>query len=211
MSSLLSIQRLKSHNKVRRFERCAPQLAALWLEESLVKRFIALAASVFAVTPIVVASPDLGTVEFLVQQSVEGLKVQTAAHSAAWRLGEEASWSVDQDKGIVQFLFADGVVATAPVQIIGTYNPQSGTFLWGWDHPSVVEPLSRAATLVRRYGEEHNVVSFTTREVYCTEAEAWTFTAVAAALDSANGAYRANSGGPLVYMTFGDVQLEKQP
>jgi hypothetical protein len=172
---------------------------------------MALVTSIFAASSAAAPPSIPDTVEFFVKQSLEGLKAQTTAHSATWHFGKEKSWSVDQDQGVIQFLFADGVVATAPVQIIGTYNPQSGTFLWGWDHPSVAEPLRRAAALVRSYGAKHNVVRFTEREVKCTEAEAWEFTAIAARLDSANGAYRANSGGPLVYMTFGEVTLAKQP
>jgi hypothetical protein len=177
-----------------------------------VKKLIGLFFTSIFITGAVAAPPaSPGTAEFFVQQSVEGLKALTAAHSASWHFGEEKSWSVDQDQGLIQFVFADGIVATAPVQIVGTYNPQSGTFLWGWDHPSVAEPLRRAASLVRSYGAEHGVASFTTREVPCTEAEAWEFTAVAARLDSANGAYRADAGGPLVFMTFGEIKLAKQP
>jgi len=176
-----------------------------------VTKFLALVASIFSSSSPPAPPSTPGTVEFFVQQSLEGLKAQTTAHSATWHLGAEESWSVDQDKGSVQFLFADGVVATASVQIVGTYNPQSGTFLWGWDHPSVAEPLRRAAILVRGYGEENEVLRFTEREISCTEAEAWEFAAVAARLDSANGAYRGDSGGPLVFMTFGEVKLAKQP
>lgn len=156
---------------------------------------------------------SIETVEFFVQQSLERLKIQTSGHMDTWRLGKEKTWAVDQDQGLIRFLFADGVVATAPVQIIGTYNSQSGIFLWAWDHPSVVEPLRRVSALVRDYGIKHKLGRFTERKIKCTEAEAWEFTAVAASLDSANGGYRAKSGAnkPLIYVTFGEVKLAKQP
>ncbi|WP_421246920.1 DUF6882 domain-containing protein [Aeromonas sanarellii] len=172
------------------------------------KKLIALVTSALT-TPFTSASSSPSAVESFMQHSLEGLQEQTAIHRATWQLGKEQSWYVDQDLGIIRFEFADGVVATAPVQIVGTYNPQNGTFLWGWDHPSVTEPLRRTATLVRHYGAEHKIADFTEREVTCTEAEAWEFTAVAVRLDSANGAYRANTGGALVYMTFGTVTLTK--
>jgi hypothetical protein len=178
----------------------------------VMKKLMALAASLFAASLSAEPPPIPDSVEVFVQQSIEGLKAQTAAHSATWHFGKEKSWSVDQDQGVIRFLFANGTVATAPVQIIGTYNPRSGTFLWGWDHPSVVKPLRRAAAQARSYGMKHKLARFTEREVKCTQAEAWEFTAVAARLDGANGAYRANpADGPLVYMTFGEVQLAKQP
>jgi hypothetical protein len=116
---------------------------------------------------------------------------------------------VDQDSETISFRFADGTVATAPIQIVGTYNPADGTFLWGWDHPSVAEPLRAHARLVREFGEKHGVATLTERMVRCSEEEAWEFTALAARLGGANGAYRANTGGPLVFMTFGEVRLQK--
>ena len=33
---------------------------------------------------------------------------------------------------------------------------------------------------------------------------------IAARLSEANGTYRANADGPLVYMTFGDIKLDRQ-
>ncbi len=143
------------------------------------------------------------------QQAVEGLLVQTAAHSSAWHLGDEDNWSADQDSGRIEFSFADGTIAEADMQIIGTYNTENGSFLWGWDHPSVEEPLRAHAKLARQFGEQHNLPHFTDRIVQCTEDEAWEFTAVAARLGNANGAYRGPAGTTLVYMTFGEIKLYK--
>jgi Family of unknown function (DUF6882) len=61
---------------------------------------------------------DYGT---LLEQSMEELRLKTAAHDGTWHLST-ASWSVDQDEGTIVFTAPDGVTATAPVQIIGTYN-----------------------------------------------------------------------------------------
>ncbi len=122
-------------------------------------------------------------------------------------VGKEAfHWSVDLDKGEIQFT-ASSYVATAPVQVIGTYNSGDGTFLWGWDHPSVPESRRSDAKLARRFGELQKLPQFTTRKVACTEAEAWQFTAVALYLAGAQGAYRGRSGSTLVYMTFGTVTV----
>jgi hypothetical protein len=80
---------------------------------------------------------NLPPYDILVQQSIEGLNLQTSAHDNTWNLGE-ASWSVDQEKGEIVFVSPNGITATCPVQIIGTYNSLDSTFLWGWDHPSVM-------------------------------------------------------------------------
>ncbi|MBC8163949.1 MAG: hypothetical protein H7Z42_22295 [Roseiflexaceae bacterium] len=145
-----------------------------------------------------------------IEQSMAGLRLQTEAHNGTWHLGEEQRWGVDQDGGTITWEFA-GTVASAPVQIIGTYNPSDGSLLWGWDHPSVLPPLAEHARLLRQYGEDNGIAQLTTRTIFCSEDEAWGFTSVAARLAGANGAYRADAGGPLVYMTFGNVTLSRPP
>lgn len=148
-------------------------------------------------------------VELFVAQSLEGLKAQTQAHSASWHLGEEEQWFVDQDRGLVRFTFSNGILAEAPIQIVGTFNPEDNTFLWGWDHPSVGETLRKHVVLAYEFGVEHQIPEYTSGKVSCTEESAWEFAAVAARLARANGAYRGNAGGPWVYMTFGEIKLTK--
>lgn len=144
-----------------------------------------------------------------IKQSVEGLQTQTLTHAATWHLGEETNWAVDQDTGRIRLTFANDTVAQADIQIVGTYNTLDGTFLWGWDHPSVAEPLRKHASLAKEFGEKHKLSRFTERKVKCSEDDAWEFTAVAARLGKANGAYRARAGTALVFMTFGKIDLSK--
>ncbi|MDZ7965229.1 MAG: hypothetical protein RM368_09660 [Nostoc sp. DedSLP03] len=58
------------------------------------------------------------------------------------------------------------------MQIIGTYNITDSSWLWGWNHPSVVPGLQSHARLVRNYGEEHGIESLTTQKLSCTENQA---------------------------------------
>lgn len=138
----------------------------------------------------------------------EGLAQQIEAHSKTWNFGKEQNWSVDLEMGLIVFLFANGVSATAPIQVVGTYNKADGTFLWGWDHPSVPQPLSRHALLAKVWGQKNNVTMFTTRKVQCSEDDAWGFAAVANRLAGANGVYRAQTGSTLVFMTFEKIELK---
>lgn len=146
--------------------------------------------------------------DVLTAQGMEGLRLQTAAHDAAWHLGE-ASWSVDQDTGKIVFVAPNGITATCPVQIIGTFNSLDNTFLWGWEHPSVVSPLQEHARKVREYGERHSIAELTTQKINCTEEKAWELTALACRLNEAQGAYRGPAGTTFVFMTFGLVTLTK--
>jgi hypothetical protein len=69
--------------------------------------------------------------------------------------------------------------------------------------------LQTAAYLAKEFGQKHELTKFTERKVKCSEDEAWEFTAVAARLGKANGAYRGPAGTALVYMTFGEIKLSR--
>ena len=141
-----------------------------------------------------------------VAASVEGLAISTASHKNTWGFGTAEGWDVDQDQGTIVWTFKDGVVSAA-VQIIGTYNPEDGTFLWAWDHPSIEEPLQAHAKLVRAFGIKHKINKYIKGKVAVSEDEAWEFVAVANRLAKANGGYRGEAGGPMVFMTFGEVVI----
>jgi hypothetical protein len=157
-----------------------------------------------------ISSPSnfLPDYELLIQQSIEELRLKTAAHDATWHLGE-AAWDVDQDAGEIVFTAPNGIAAVCPVQIIGTFNSLDNTFLWGWDHPSIEPPLRRHAEQVRAYGEQFNIEELITRKLSCSEQDAWKFTALACKLCDAQGAYRGPAGATFVFMTFGEVSLSK--
>lgn len=149
--------------------------------------------------------------EQYIAQSYVGLQDVTAVHSKTWGLGSEANWGVDLNAGKISFIFEDGKKAIADVQVIGTFSP-NGTFMWGWDHPSVKGEPAKHAMLLKTFGEKHQIKELLTQPVKITEQQAWEYTAVAMRLGNNNGAYRANAGGGTwVYMTFGEVSLSKGP
>jgi hypothetical protein len=126
------------------------------------------------------------------------LEKQTAKHRQQWGLGSETQWHLDMNEGRVRWSFADGRVMQAPAQVVGTYCPKERRFTWGWEHPSVPEALQRAALQVRALGFDRWV----TRVVDCSHDEAWQFAAVAAQHDGAAGAYRGDSEGTWMYLSF---------
>ncbi len=145
-----------------------------------------------------------------IKASLEGLRMQMAAHEATWGIGSARSWDVNQNDESIIWKFSDGRVVKAPVQIVGTLNPDDGSFLWAWDNPSVQMSLSGAAQLVKDFGLKHGLAEFATAKVTAGEKRAWEFTALACRLASANGAYRGLSGGPAVFMTFGELNISKR-
>jgi hypothetical protein len=154
-------------------------------------------------TEVAMEEPDLSFA-----RAIEGLNVQTAFHDQTWRAGN-SQWAVDLELGVITFTNPDGWVITAPVQVVGTYSTKDGTWLWGWDHPSVPEPARVASHKVRAFGEQYGLDVLTTRMVELTEDEAWELTALANYLWQGQGAYRGPAGTTLVFMTFGEITITK--
>jgi len=126
------------------------------------------------------------------------------------RAARGADWQLDQDKGEIVFTSPQGIVATAPAQIAGTYNTDDSTWLWAWDNPSIAEQLTAHATLARQYGERRGIAEPTTRKLNITEDKAWELAALTCKLGNDQGAYRGPSDQTMVFITFGEVTLEKQ-
>jgi hypothetical protein len=116
-----------------------------------------------------------------------------------------ASWTVDQSAGLIQFERANGELATAPVQIIGSWNPAIEIFTWGWDHPSVRTRLRAFAERTRWFGEAHALPELTESRQRATELEAWRLTAIALKVNGAMGAYRGPTEGPVIFMNIGEL------
>lgn len=143
-------------------------------------------------------------------RAVDLIETQNAFHDQTWRQST-ARWDADLEAGTITFTNDRGWVVTAPVQVVGTYNRKDGTFLWGWDHPSIPEPARVAAQAVQAFGVTHDLKVLTTRKVPMTEEEAWYMTALANYLWKGQGAYRGPTNGDttLVYMTFGELTITK--
>lgn len=139
------------------------------------------------------------------------LKALTKAHQGMWNIGAADRWDADQETGIITWTFPDGVVVSAPFQIIGTYNSSDSTFLWGWDHPSVVEPLRKDAEAVLQFAKQHSIEFLQDRKVECDEDAAWELAALATLVCDRQGAYRGPAGKTFVFMTFGEIKIQKKP
>ena len=147
-------------------------------------------------------------IDAVFERAEEALKAQTAAHNGTWHM-DGARWSVDLDAGTITFINKRGWTISAPVQVIGTRSLADGTWLWGWDHPSVSVAQAANARLVRAFGRRQGLARLTTRKIEASERDAWRFTALAAYLAGANGAYRGPTGPTEVFMTFGEIVIAK--
>jgi hypothetical protein len=122
---------------------------------------------------------------------------------------DAAPWMVDQKSGLIRFSRKDGATVTAPVQIIGAWNPRTEVFRWGWDHPMVVQRLRNDAESTRWFGDKHELDELTTRSLKMNEQGAWQMTALAMKVNGSYGVYRAPTDGPVIFMTLGQPKVAK--
>jgi hypothetical protein len=159
------------------------------------------------------ASPDAGEGELphstMVARAMEELRIRTASFDNLFQIGE-ADWQLDQDAGEIVFTSPRGIVATASAQIAGTYNTDDSTWLWAWDNPSVEQKLAAHARVVRQYGNQRGIAELTTRKLVITEEKAWELAALTCKLGDNQGVYRGPAGATMVFITFGEVTMEKQ-
>lgn len=142
----------------------------------------------------------------LVERAMSALRIQTDAHDQTWGIGA-AAWSLDQDTGNIVFETEKGYTATAPFQIVGSYNTQDGSWLWGWANNSIDPALQIHARTAYDHGKNAGFETLTTRKLAISEDQAWELSAVTSLLSQAQGTFRCPMGPTLVFVTLGQVQL----
>ncbi len=142
----------------------------------------------------------------LFTHAAEEVKATTAAHIGTWHM-DSAQWAVDLEAGAITFKTRKGWTVSAPVQVVGTRLTTDGSWLWAWDNPSIPPARAADALRVRAFGARQGIDALTLPKIPASEADAWKYTALAAHLAAANGAYRGTAGKTEVFMTFGKITI----
>jgi hypothetical protein len=149
---------------------------------------------------------DLGT---LLLQGEDMLGQLARAHMS-WGLGSADRWGLDQRTGIITWTFPDKT-ATAPAQIIGSYNPSTASWLWAWANKSILPEMSRDSRKIRDWGEAHGQLALTEPRIDKVDEEnAVTLAALAVRIIHATGFYRGSGSASIPIITFGAVTLTTQ-
>lgn len=146
--------------------------------------------------------PDLA----LLLYQGESMIKQTAEAHMSWGLGTADRWDLDQTTGKISWTFPDKV-ATADAQILGSYNPSAGSWLWAWGNASILPHMSRDAETVRAWGTEHGLAALTEPKLDVDEETAASLASLAVRITSATGFYRGTGGASFPVITFGAVTL----
>jgi hypothetical protein len=150
--------------------------------------------------------PDLST---LLLQGEDMIEQLARAHSMSWGLGTAQRWGLDQRTGQITWTFPDKIV-TAPAQILASYNPAAGTWLWAWANESILPELSRDSRLVRDWARENGHDNLTVAKMNANEQTAATLAALAVRITEATGFYRPSGGTAIPIITFGRVTITRQ-
>lgn len=136
--------------------------------------------------------------------SMDDLLRKTRMHQDAWQLGEEEQWFLDEGSGELVFTFSDSV-ASAPAQVIGTFDSLTSVWTWAWADEALPAELKEDALRLREYGKEHGFQHLVVPTWQAEETHCWYMTALACALFEASGAYRGTSGHVYTFITFREV------
>ncbi|MEU0554340.1 DUF6882 domain-containing protein [Dactylosporangium sp. NPDC006015] len=136
----------------------------------------------------------------------EDMIEQLAQAHVTWGLGTADRWGLDQRTGVITWTFPDKT-ASAPAQILGSFNASTSSWVWAWGNGSILPELSVAAAQVRDWGAERGLPAFTQARVDVDEEGAATLVAVAVRVTKATGFYRASGTASVPVITFGPVTL----
>ena len=143
----------------------------------------------------------------LIRDSLIYLDKQRAHCEKVYQLGKFKRMDYEQETGKMTFSDA-GVVprVVADFQIIGSLSSRSGTWLWAWDNPYLLENTASAVYEVKKFGEENGISKLTSPKWKAQEKDAREMTAVAAYILKAPGAYAFPSDEIRVYTVFTSIK-----
>ncbi|WP_405632535.1 hypothetical protein OG933_41995 [Streptomyces sp. NBC_00016] len=131
---------------------------------------------------------------------------QLAQAHVSWGLGSADRWGLDQRTGLITWTFPEKT-ATAPAQILASFSPSSGSWLWAWANDSILPEMSRDARTVRDWAEAHGHHALAQPKVDADEQTAATLAALAVRITKAAGFYRGPGANSVAIITFGPVTL----
>lgn len=88
------------------------------------------------------------------------------------------------------------------INVIGSFDPNSQIWQWGWEHPDIAHDLQEVAYMVLDYAQRHQILQLQQQIVQCSEHDVYNFTALAVDLAAADGAYRIQYNGCWHYVVF---------
>jgi hypothetical protein len=113
----------------------------------------------------------------------------------------QPSWTT----GYLTFLRGQNVVWSPSFEVIGTFTPGSGAWLWGWADLQLDPKLKTRVDVVRSQGAQWGIDVMTTEALALeSEQQAWELAMVATALTRADAMHRVDDGQHQRYLALFD-------
>lgn len=122
------------------------------------------------------------------------LKSRTAGSDVGRKLDQVTDYRLNLEKGRISLIFDDGTEVSADAQIAGTLS-NDGSYMWGWGHPEVPEPMQMAAWAVQQFGERQEIEELLTRGGSAEPQMIEDYLAISAYISDADGIFRGDHGG----------------
>jgi hypothetical protein len=150
------------------------------------------------------AAPQVELTAELLQLIATAADEQDAALAAARdQVAAATGWSANLVAGTISFE-SDAGTLTGPVQFIGSYSPDTETWMWGWALDGLPEHVSTAVNTAAAYGIANSISALTTPTLSGVDkSTADELAAVAIHLSGAGTLYRGVSGAAVAYLAFG--------
>ncbi len=142
----------------------------------------------------------------LVDESYDYLRAAQAACERDFELGSFERFDWNQETGEIVFSDQGVPKVVATIQFVGSISTRSGTWLWSWDNPTVLEGIKDQMHRVRDFGTEHGLPMLTTAKWEADEIDGWEMTAITAKILEARGAYRSPHEDGFTFMVFTDIR-----
>ncbi len=138
------------------------------------------------------------------------LKTRMASCKVGKNLDKVTDFNLNLKRERVTFSFKGGPDVTADVQVAGTYS-EDGSYMWGWGHPSIPEPLQQAAWAVQQFGDRQEIEELLTRGGKTDGEMLDEYLAVAAYISDADGVFIGDhgSGGKVCVCYYLNNQLRE--
>ena len=106
-------------------------------------------------------------------------------------LGSHARYETDLTAATIRFFDANDVEqASADIQVAGSWSPNSGTWMWGWENESAPDAVVSKLGPIADAGRDKDVKALQAHVVECDEDGAWNLAALAADIVDAQCVYR---------------------
>lgn len=142
-----------------------------------------------------------------IEQSTSRLRNAGHLQRLKWRMEDAYSCTVDFSAQRLVLRYLDDTIATALIQVVGTYLPYYREFRWSWDDRAIPTELCRDSMLVREWATKYSLSDLTSGTLSCDADKCWVFTALTVRLGNSMGGYCVCGGpyGPLVYLSHFSV------